>query len=119
MTTVRGYAEVVYATADVLLSRLSASDRRSSVDLSDGGLGHADVGWVLNRFVLRETAMICSELAATSVAWSRGAISPRAERVHAFGSRNGRANGRMPRSPWNFRQSGTDCYALSRVDSSA
>jgi hypothetical protein len=89
LTTVRGYAEVVYSTTDFLLDRLTASDLRSSVDLSDTGLGYPDVSWVLNRFVLWETAMICGELAATSVAWSR----PRAEPVHAVGSRNGRANG--------------------------
>jgi hypothetical protein len=93
LTTVRGYAEVVYATTDVLLYRLTASDLRSSVDLSDAGLGHPDVGWVLNRFVLWETAMICGELAASSLAWSRGTVSPKAERVHAVASRNGRANG--------------------------
>jgi|SRR5579864_3855281 len=89
LITVRGYAEVVYARTDFLLDRLTASDLRASVDLSDAGLGHPDVGWVLNRFVLWETAMICGELAATSVAWSRPAISPRAEPAHAHASRNG------------------------------
>jgi hypothetical protein len=37
--------------------------------------------------------MICGEVAAMCVAWSRGAVSPRAEGVHAVASRNGRANG--------------------------
>jgi hypothetical protein len=95
LTTVRGYAEVVYATTDVLLARLTASDLRSSVNLSYAGLGHADVGWVLNRFVLWETAMTCGELAATAAAWSRAAAIPRIEPVHAVALRNGRANGAM------------------------
>jgi hypothetical protein len=93
LTTMRGYAEVVYTTTDVLLDRLTAADLRSSVDLSDAGLGHADVGWVLNRFVLWETAIICGELAAAAVARSGAAVSPRAERANGVASRNGRAHG--------------------------
>jgi hypothetical protein len=68
LTTLQGYAEVVYATTDVLLSRLTPTDLRSPIDLSDAGLGRPDVSWVVNRFVLWETAMICGEVAARPVA---------------------------------------------------
>ena len=93
LTTVHGYAEVVYAATDALLCRLTASDLLTPVDLSVAGLGRPALGWVLDRFVLWETAMICGELAATSVAWSRGAIRPRVEPVRAIASPNGRTNG--------------------------
>jgi hypothetical protein len=93
LLTVHAYAEVVYAATDVLLNGLTQPDLRCAIDLRAADLGQPDVSWVLNRFVLWETAMICGELATTSVAWSRGAVSPRAEPVHAVTSPNGRANG--------------------------
>lgn len=88
LTTLRGYAEVVYTATDFLLSRLAPSDLRSSIDLSEVGLGRPDVNWVLNRFVLWETAMICGELATRRVARRR-----RTRLLHAAASHNGRLNG--------------------------
>jgi hypothetical protein len=82
LTTLQGYAEVVHAMTDVVLRRMTPTDLRSPVDLSDAGLGRPDVSWVLNRFVLWETAMICGEVAATTAASRHVAAHP-----------NGRSNG--------------------------
>jgi len=67
LPSVRVYAEVVHGATDVLLAQLTPADLRTAIDLSDVDLGTPDTIWVLNRFVLWETAMICGELAAKQV----------------------------------------------------
>lgn len=92
LTSAQGYAEIVYAATDVLLCRLTPADLRSAIDLSDAGLGQPDVNWVLNRFLLWETAMICGELAARPATRRRVAVSRSLNGTHAVASRNGHSN---------------------------
>lgn len=87
LTTLQGYAQVVHASTDALLRRLTPTALWSSIDLSDAGFGYPNVSWVLNRFVLWETAMICGEIAARSVV-ARPAVN----------RHNGRSNGHVPAS---------------------
>lgn len=68
------------------MCRMTPSDLRFSIDLSDTGLGHTDVRWVLNRFVLWETAMICGEIAAKPVEPHRAAATRRANATHSLQS---------------------------------
>jgi hypothetical protein len=94
LTSLRTYADVVYTATDMLLERLSAADLRAPVDLSDVGLGWPDVTWVLNRFILWETALACGEVAAYARA---GKSRPRAgalvSPMPGGALRNGRSNG--------------------------
>ena len=64
LTTLQIYAEVVHAGTKDLLARLTPADLRTPIDLSDAGLGGPDAAWVLNRFILWETAMTCGEIVA-------------------------------------------------------
>jgi hypothetical protein len=82
--------DVVHRATEVLLAHLTPADLRSAIDLSDVGLGTPDMIWVLNRFILWETAMTCGELAATS---ARKSARPIALPRQVAASENGRSNG--------------------------
>jgi hypothetical protein len=62
----RDYAEAVHGATDFLVGSLTPLELQSAIDLRDAGLGQPDLSWVLNRFVLWETAVICGEVAAAS-----------------------------------------------------
>jgi hypothetical protein len=98
LLTVHAYAEVVYAATDVLLNGLTQPDLRCAIDLRAADLGQPDVSWVLNRFVLWETAMICGELAARPLVCGHGTARRKAGPMHAVASRNGRSTGVRPNS---------------------
>jgi hypothetical protein len=105
LTSMRIYADVVYTATDALLERLTPADLRSPVNLCDVGLGWPDVMWVLNRFVLWETAMACGELAGylradRGRATARVRALPTPEAV----TRNGQSNGAGGRSAYAARR---------------
>jgi hypothetical protein len=90
LASMQVYAEVVHGATDVLLAHLTPADLRRSIDLSDVGLGTPDLTWVLNRFILWETATTCGELAATGGGKSaKPLVLPR----QVVPTSNGRSNG--------------------------
>jgi hypothetical protein len=85
----RDYAAAVYTATDGLLDRLTPALLDAPLDLSAVGLGWPSLAWVLNRFVVCETAMICGELAAAA---RHARVAPTALRMQAVAAQDGRAN---------------------------
>jgi hypothetical protein len=99
LTSVRCYAQVVYAATDALVARLTSEDLRRQLDLSEVGLGWPDTSWVVNRFIVFQIARTCGELEATARGDPRrSSLGSLPSSVDAVPSVDGRSNG-IHRSP--------------------
>jgi hypothetical protein len=93
LTSVQGYADVVYAGTDTMLERLTSASVQTPVDLSDVGLGRPDVVWVLNTFILWPTVMTCGEIASKHRQNVRADTNPSALPRYEAAPRSDRSNG--------------------------
>jgi hypothetical protein len=56
------YAQAVHAATDAYLATLSDADLARPVDLSNLGLGHVTLGYVLNRLLIGHVDTMCGEI---------------------------------------------------------
>jgi hypothetical protein len=102
LTSVRCYAEVVYAATDALVARLTSEDLRRQLDLSEVGLGWPDTSWVVNRFIVFQIAMTCGELEATARGDHRrssaGTLPSAVDAVPSLGGRSNGIHRNLPRN---------------------
>jgi hypothetical protein len=99
LTSIQGYADVVYAGTDVMLEQLTSANLQTPVDLSDVGLGRPDVVWVLNTFILWPTVMTCGEIASKHRQYVRADTNPSALAQTEAAPRSDRSNGSHSASP--------------------
>ena len=62
LTTLRRYAQAVYAASEGYLATLSPADLDRAVDVSWSGQGQATVGWVVSRLLVGHIDNVCGEI---------------------------------------------------------
>lgn len=62
LMSLQAYAQRVHTATYTLLAGLAPAELGAGIDLSEAGLGLADTAWLLNRFILCESAMTCGTL---------------------------------------------------------